>query len=221
MSNAKRPAGMSIIEVLRSFQTQEQCLDYLAEIRWHGEPICPYCGSIATGRHASGDRAQSRFQCRDCYKAFAATVGTIFHGTHMPLQQWFLVLALMLNAKKTASACQIGRDLGIRRATVWSMMHRVRVAMAEDAEQSRLLHGLVEADETFVGGKPRSTNRRENGSKKRGRGNTTKRPIIGAIERNGRVVAQPAVVVPGAVNPSRGVVEMLLGSDGPKLGFVR
>jgi hypothetical protein len=61
----------------------------------------------------------------------------------MPLRKWFLLIALMLNAKKSASAYQISRDLGIRRATVWSMMHRVRLAMATDQEQSDLLHGLL------------------------------------------------------------------------------
>lgn len=65
---------------------------------------------IELGRHASSDRAMSRWQCRDCSRAFAVTVGTLVHGTHIPLRDWFLVLALMLGAKKSASAYQIARD---------------------------------------------------------------------------------------------------------------
>lgn len=184
---------MDILSIFRSFQTQEQCLEYLEKIRWHGEPVCPYCGSVSVGRHASGDRANQRWQCRDCTRAFSVTVGTIFHRTHVPLQNWFLVLGLMLNAKKSASSYQIARDLGMRRPTVWSMMHRVRVAMAEDQNQARLLHGLVEADETYIGGKPRRPNRKEDHDSKqnpRGRG-TPKAAVLGAVERGGRVVAEP------------------------------
>jgi len=183
---------MNIIEVFQSFQTQEQAIEYLERVRWAGEPHCPYCGSIAVGRHASGDRRMARWQCRDCSRAFAVTVGTLFHGTHIPLRNWFLVLALMLGAKKSASAYQIARDLGMRRPTVWSMMHRVRTAMAADPEQERLLHGIVEADETYVGGKPRKGNKRDDDKpSKRGRG-TKKVPVIGAVERGGRVVARVA-----------------------------
>ena len=110
----------------------------------------------------------------------------------MPLRKWFLLIALMLNAKKSASAYQISRDLGIRRATVWSMMHRVRLAMATDQEQSDLLHGIIEADECYVGGKPRKGNKRDDDKPNtRGRG-TRKVPVVGAVERFGSVVAKVA-----------------------------
>lgn len=183
---------MNIIEIFQSFQTQEQAMDYLEEVRWRGRPVCPYCSSESVCRHASGDRASQRWQCQACTRAFSATVGTIFHGTHVTLKNWFLLLGLMLNAKKSASACQIARDLGMRRPTVWSMMHRVRLAMANDAAQARLLFGIVEADECYIGGRPRKGNRRDDDKpNKRGRG-TDKTPVVGMVERNGRVVAQPA-----------------------------
>lgn len=183
---------MNVIELFQSFQTQEQAIEYLERVRWAGRPVCPYCGGYKVGRHASADRDMPRWQCRDCSRAFAVTVGTLFHGTHVPLRTWFLVLALMLNAKKSASAYQIARDLGMRRPTAWSMMHRIRTAMAVDPEQSNLLHGIVEADETYIGGKPRKGNRRDDDTpSKRGRG-TKKVPVIGAVERGGRVVARVA-----------------------------
>jgi len=183
---------MDIIQVFQAFQTQEQAVEHLEIVRWHGKPVCPYCKSEAVCRHASGDRAMHRWQCQDCHRAFSATVGTIFHGTHMPLRDWFLVLALMLNAKKSASSHQIARDIGRRQPTVWSMMHRIRVAMEHDQFHSELLHGIVEADETYVGGKPRKGNKREDDTpNKRGRG-TKKTPVIGIVERGGRVIAKPA-----------------------------
>lgn len=182
---------MNIIQIFESFQTQEQSLAYLEQVRWANEPHCPYCGSLDVGRHASTDRKMPRWQCRDCSRAFAATVGTLFHGTHIPLRNWFLVLALMLNAKKSLSAYQIARDLDMRRPTVWSMMQRIRTAMAADPEQEKLLYGLVEADETYIGGKPRRRNNRQGAGKHTGRG-TRKTPVIGAVERRGRVVAAVA-----------------------------
>jgi transposase-like protein len=112
----------------------------------------------------------------------------------MPLRKWFLLIALMLNAKKSASAYQISRDLGIRRMTAWSMMHRARLAMATDQEQSDLLHGIIEADEVYIGGKPRKGNKRDGDidtQNKRGRG-TKKTPVIGITERLGRVIAKVA-----------------------------
>ena len=179
---------MNIIEVFQTFQTQEQAIEYLEDVRWRGRPCCPYCHSTKVYRHASTDRKRSRWQCSECTRAFAVTVGTIFHGTHIALRDWFILLALMLNAKKSISSCQAARDLGIRRQTVWTMMHRIRVAMANDQEQAALLHGIIEADETYVGGKPRKGSGKPT---KRGRG-TDKTPIVGVIERGGRVVARPA-----------------------------
>lgn len=184
---------MDILTVFHSFQTQEQCIAYLEKVRWKGQPECPYCASEQVCRHASGDRALQRWQCQKCARAFSVTVGTIFHRTHVPLQKWLLLLALMLNAKKSASACQIARDIGMRRPTVWSMMHRVRAAMEADQRQSRLLHGLVEADETYVGGKGRRSNHHGDDGPSGGVGRGTKKtPVLGVVERGGRVVAQPA-----------------------------
>lgn len=183
---------MNILELFQSFQTQEQAIEHLEIARWHGRPICPYCQSEKVGRHASGDRSNQRWQCRECGRTFAVTVGTIFHGTHIPLRNWFMILALMLNAKKSASAYQIARDLGMRRPTVWSLMHRIRTAMASDADQAALLHGIVEADETYVGGKPRKGNKRDDDKPgKRGRG-TKKVAVVGVVERHGRVSARVA-----------------------------
>lgn len=183
---------MNILQLFQSFKTPEQALDHLEKARWKGRPICPYCQGEKISRHVSGDRAAQRWQCQECRRAFAVTVGTIFHGTHVPLKNWFLVLALMLNAKKSASAYQIARDLGMRRPTVWSMMHRVRIAMAADPAQRDLMFGIVEADETYIGGKPRRGNRRTKGTANRGRG-TDKFPVVGVVERGGRVMAEPAL----------------------------
>ena len=139
---------MNIAQVYRKFPTQESCIEYLEQKRWAGVPVCPYCGSTNTNHLEK----QSRHYCNGCRKSFSVTINTIFHDTKVPLQDWFALISLMLNARKGISACQASRDLGIRRPTVWSMMNRIRKAMQED---KGLLSGIVEMDETYIGGKPR------------------------------------------------------------------
>ena len=176
----------SLIEIYRRFPTENDCLDHLAFVRWPDGPLCPYCGAARTAKHTEA-KQRSRYQCQICSRSFSATVGTIFHRSHVDLQRWFLLIGLMLSARKGLSSAQAARDLELRQPTVWSMMHRIRKAMVD---QGPLLSGLVEMDETWVGGKPRKRNRRDD-DPPGGQGVTSKRPVIGAVERGGRVKAMP------------------------------
>jgi transposase-like protein len=147
---------MNALKVFQNIQTQEQAIEFLEGARWPDKTTCPYCHSQKVCRHASCDRANIRWQCAECHRAFAVTVGTIFHGTHIPLRSWFLVLALMLKSTKAASsAYRIARDLDMRRPTVWRMMGRIRNAMEKDSFQRKLLLGIVEAGETSTGAEAR------------------------------------------------------------------
>jgi len=128
--------------------------------------------------------------------SFNVLSGTIFQKTKIPLQKWFLAIALVLNAKKSLSSGQLARDLDMNQKSAWYLAIRLRRAMA--GKENELLQGIVEADECYVGGKPRKGNRR-GGDKphKRGRG-TRKMPVIGAVARGGKVVAKPTSKVSGA-----------------------
>lgn len=141
---------MNVTDLFRSFQTQEQAVEYLEAVRWGGEPICPYCASNSVGRHASGDRKMPRWQCRSCTRAFAVTVGTPFHGTHIPLRDWFLVMAQMLNSEQSVSTRQISRDLEIRRPTIASMVRRLNSAIEADSEQHKLMNRIVRYEDGKV-----------------------------------------------------------------------
>ena len=112
------------------------------------------------------------------------------HHTHMPLQKWFLAVMLMLNAKKGLSALQLSRDLKVNKNTAWRITMQIRKAMTQ-AEQRGLLTGIVEMDETYVGGKPRKGTKGDgdDGKHKPGRG-TKKAPVVGAVERGGNVTAK-------------------------------
>ena len=98
---------------------------------------------------------EMRHHCNNCKTSFSVTVGTIFHHTHLPLQKWFLALSLILNAKKGISSRQLARDIEVTKDTAWLMQMRIRDAMIEQGE---LLSGIVEMDETYIGGKPRKGN---------------------------------------------------------------
>ena len=181
---------MNIIQFFKTFETNEQAVAYLEKVRWPDKTICPYCHGEKTCIHKETGRKTRRWQCWICEKSFSVTVGTVFHRTHVPLRDWFLILALMINAKKSVSSCQVARDLGMRQPTVWSIMHRIRAAMALDPEQKELFKGIVEADETYIGGKPRKRNRaKDRTPAKRGHG-TDKTPVVGVLERGGRVQAK-------------------------------
>ena len=111
--------------------------------------------------------------------------------TKIPLQKWFLAISLVLNAEKSLSSHQLARDIDLNQKTAWYLVMRVRRAMVDEGT---LLTGIVEADESYIGGKPRKPNRDDHRPRPRGRG-ISKLPIIGAVERGGRVIASPSLKV--------------------------
>lgn len=172
---------MNIIEVYKQFPDQDSCITYLEQVRWQGTPKCPYCQSD----NSTPLPKESRHHCNTCNTSYSVTVNTIFHKTKLDLQVWFLAITLILNAKKGVSARQLARDLGVHRNTAWYMAMRIRKAMTQ---QGSLLRGIVEMDETFIGGKPRKGKKNDDDPPKRGRG-TKKTPVVGMIERGGKVKA--------------------------------
>ena len=179
---------MDLLTVMRRFPTQEACIAYLEHVRWGDDPCCPYCGSRTVSPKQERNRV-GRWNCHGCHSSFNVLAGTIFSATRIPLPKWFLAIALLVNAKKSLSSHQLARDLGMTQQTAWYLAQRVRKAMAN--EQDKLfLRGLLEADETYVGGEPRKPNKRNNPNRhKRGRG-TSKRPVMGVVERGGRLFMQ-------------------------------
>ena len=177
---------MNIITVFERFPTQEACIKHLEAARWGDMVTCPYCKSDNTAP------MENRHRCYDCKTSFSVTVGTIFHHTHLPLQKWFLAATLMLNAKKGLSALQLSRDLQVNKNTAWRIAMQFRKAMTQ-AEQRGLLTGIVEMDETYIGGKPRKGTKGDgpapDGQHLRGR-ETKKTPVVGAVERGGKVTAK-------------------------------
>ena len=192
---------MNLIDVTKKFATPEACNDFLEKMRWPNGVECLKCASKRVSKYVKQASTRTRinrktgkveekpvparilYVCLDCGNQFSVTEGTIFNDTHLPIEKWFMAVALMVNAKKGLSALQLQRDLteeGRRPAykTVWYLSHRIRKAMEliETADNEPLA-GTVEADETYIGGKY---------DKRRKRAKWDKPAVFGVVQRDGK-----------------------------------
>jgi transposase-like protein len=175
---------MNLCEVHEKLGTSEQCLEYIGKMRWpDGIVRCPTCGNdkiAKVERKATSKNSRAWFYlCQEatCHQQFSPTSGTLFHDSHLPLIKWFQAIALVLNAKKGISAMQLKRDLGVSYKTAWYLYHRIREIMAEG--DIAKLGGIVEIDETYVGGKQKGKGVLY--------GKRQKQTVMGAVQRKGNV----------------------------------
>lgn len=131
---------MDLITVFKTFPDQQACIDHLEKVRWPKQAFCPFCGSDRTGKKNERNRL-GRWNCHECTNSFNVLTKTIFQGTHIELQKWFLAIALMADAKKSLSSHQLGRDLDLNQSTAWRMQQRIRSAMTTN--EGRLLQGVI------------------------------------------------------------------------------
>jgi transposase-like protein len=183
---------MTLSQLTKRFGTEDACLGYLVEKRWPDGVRCPRCASPKVHKLSK----PWKWQCKQCspngYR-FSPLVGTIFENTNYPLRTWFQVVYLMCQSKKGMSALQIQRTIGAGSyRTAWYMCHRIRAAMQNP--EFKKLAGVVEVDETYIGGKAKNRHGGGigGGFKKHegGYGGAGKVAVIGAISRKGNVVAQ-------------------------------
>ncbi|HEY8309350.1 MAG TPA: IS1595 family transposase [Gemmatimonadaceae bacterium] len=165
-------------ELIERFGSEDKCHAYLEELRWPDGVKCPRCQSDKISRIVK----RRQFDCDGCRYQFSVRVGTLFHDSKLPLWKWFLAVYVMGESKKGVSANQLKRMLGVSYKTAWYLCHRIRSAMHD--ESGELLRGIVEADETFVGGKVRGHRSQRDSAKHRYDNKTV---VLGAVERGGRV----------------------------------
>jgi transposase-like protein len=153
----------------RRFRTERDCLRYLIKRKWPDGFRCPRCD------HDQAYLIPSRrkYQCKRCTHQTSLTANTIFHKTRKPLRDWFWAIFLVATRTTGSSARQLQYDLGISYPTAWSWSHKIRKAM-EDRDTRHTLQGLVELDDTYIGGKKKSG--------KRGRGARSKVPVLVVVE---------------------------------------
>ena len=163
---------MDLVKLMDGFHSDDKCRDVLEQLRWPDGVACLRCGSL----HIRNTPSRNQYDCGSCGYQFSVTAGTMFHDSHLPLRKWFLAIYLMIESKKGISALQLKRTLNVAYKTAWYLSHRVRAAV-EDAYPMRL-RGIVEIDETFVGGKVRGKGHGYKGNKA---------VVVGAVQRGGKI----------------------------------
>lgn len=162
------------------FHDETKAREHLEAIRWPEGPTCPHCGSFNATRLEGKKHRAGLVQCNDCREQFTVTVGTVFERSKVPLHKWLLCNHLLCASKKGMSAKQIERMLGVTYKTAWFMCHRIREAMKTDGTDGPLggPDAVVEADETYVGGKAKNRATRRPAPKK---------AVVALVERDGHV----------------------------------
>lgn len=173
----------SLLAALRMAAVDDKAaVEFMEQRRWGDTPACPRCGSLAVYQmrdRATGERNKDRrWRCRDCKRMYTVRTGTVFEESRLPLRVWCHAFWRACSSKKGVSAKQIERECEISYKSALFVMHRIRAGVADLAAPK--LSGTVEADETYVGGKPR--NRRPGGQ-----GRHDKTPVIGVVQRGGEV----------------------------------
>lgn len=172
---------ISTTQFFALFPDEGAARSYLEKRRWPNGPRCPICDSDSIGQHSEG-----QYRCRPCREPFTVRTATVMERSHIPLRHWLYAMYLLVTARKGVSSMQLSKELGITQKSAWFMLHRLREACGKNLDA---LRGIVEIDETFVGGVESAKHERK--KLRAGRGSVGKTPVLGMRERGGRVVALP------------------------------
>lgn len=173
----------SIIELMTYFDTEEKCITYLEELRWMNGVVSPYdpTSKVYKGKN-------HLYYCKNTNRSFNVRTGTLFGSSNVKLRKWFVAIWLVTSHKKGISSYQLARDLGVTQKTAWFMLQRIRNCYGMENEGE--LNGEVEVDETYVGGKNKNRHAGKKVRSSQGRSVKDKAPVLGMVERNGKLVAK-------------------------------
>jgi len=174
---------MNFADLAPYFADEERAIELVEGLMWPNGPVCPHCGGVDKAYRIKGKTARpGLLKCGHCRKQFTVRVGTIFESSHIPLTKWLIAIYMMCSSKKGVSANQLHRALGISYKAAWFLCHRIRYAMTQPPLVGKL-SGIVEADETYIGGRARGG--------PRGRGAHNKAIVMALLERDGQVRTFP------------------------------
>jgi len=193
---------LSIPSIAAQIPTEADAYKLLEDWRWHGEPVCPHCGSIndhyfLTPKDPTGPKTnrgtptgRRLWKCKDCRQKFSVLTGTVMHGTHIPVRTWVFVIFELCASKNGIAAREIERRYNLTPKSAWFMLHRIREAMIH-GPGADLFSGVVVADEAWVGGEPKNRHANKRVGSKQGK--TDKTPIVTLIHNETGEIRSKAV----------------------------
>lgn len=168
-------------DMRKALNSEEACREHLEQLRWNGKPICPHCGSQRENHYQIQTRGtyKGRRMCKDCRRPFSVTIGTIFEKSQIPLQKWFEAVSFFATHKKGISSYQLQKEIGVTQKTAWFMLSRLRNSVKNEVDFE--FEGIVQVDETYVGGKNKNRSKGKKVENTQGRSLKTKTPVFGML----------------------------------------
>jgi len=183
----------TLTDAVKFYANPMNCIRHVVALRWPDGIECPHCQSK---REPMLLQPRRIFKCRDCRKQFSPKTGTIFEDSPLSLDKWLVTMWMVANCKNGVSSYEVHRAIGVTQKSAWFMLQRLRLAMQDEPEGQ--LCGIVEADETFIGGKARNMHKHVREEKITGRGPSGKTIVIGLLPNDIALVNDP--LAPGVAN---------------------
>lgn len=172
----------SIFELTQTFSTEQDCIEYYEDLRWNGIVVSPFDPTSTVYKCSN-----NKYRCKNTGKYFNVKTGTMFENTKISLRKWFLSIWLVTSHKKGISSMQLAKDIGVTQKTAWFMLQRIRACFV--IENNNELEGIVECDETFIGGKNKNRHKDKKVPHSQGRSFKDKVPVMGMLQRGGKMNA--------------------------------
>jgi len=172
----------SILELIHAFPNEQACIEHLEELRWNGYVVSPFDSTSKVYKCKN-----HKYRCKNTGKYFNVKTDTLFDNTKIELQKWFLAIWLVTSHKKGISSLQLSKDIDVTQKTAWFMLQRIRKCF--DIENNNDLDNTVEVDETYIGGKNKNRHSKNKIDGSQGRSAKDKTPVVGMVERNGKLNA--------------------------------